>query len=138
MSGVSRRRNSFVKIPIVLLVLCVGILSKGYTQVNVEMMEMFETTFSFNDLFEEAKTLDSTGRLDTLELLLTVVEYEAEHLDKDISYMRTIPMFSVGFMDFIFNLDVLDDFGFSWNEAIYMHTYATGLSRMTYRKKVGH
>lgn len=102
-------------------------------QVNIEM---FKTTFSYNELFEQAMKFGSDGRMDTLELLFTIVKMEAEELEQDLEYMKTVPIFSVGFMDFVFNVDVLKNFGHNTNRAIYMSSYAKVLSRMVFGVKV--
>lgn len=95
----------------------------GFTQVSIDV---FRKTYSYNEInaaanrqIEANKNLNidasikrqiEQGKIDTLELLLTVVVFEAERLDQN----------------------VLNRFGYDTMSSIFMSSFATTLIRAIY------
>ena len=112
---------------IMVVVLCF-VVFHCFAEVNVEA---YQKTFSHDELFALAAKLPDEGRTNTLRFLLIIVNTQAEKKGQSLRYMCTVPMFSIGFMDFIFNPDILTLFGYTGWTAHYMSTYAEILNLIT-------
>lgn len=69
-----------------------------FAEVNVEA---YQKTFCYDEILRFTIKFPGDGQMNTLRLLMLVVITLAEIQNESIEYMCTVPLFSIGFIDFL-------------------------------------